>query len=198
MINLLNLLLNLWCLNLPESQNIHNAHLSGTYFNCIMFMVASSVVTTIMILNYHHRLADTHEMPNWVTVTIIIIIIITIIIIMTIARCVSFSFSGSLGFFGWVGLERKSPEKLSWCRWWWSLWWWCWWWWNCHEKEVSTRALEGFKTFFLQKLFCESSKFLIFARAFSTVRWKRFVSGERLMQLVQCSLHLHHICTGSS
>ena len=55
-------------------------------------------------------------------------------------------------------------------------------------KEVSTRAREGFKTFFLQKLFCESSKFLIFARAFSTVRWKRFVSGERLMQLVQCSL----------
>jgi hypothetical protein len=38
----------------------------GTYFNCIMFMVASSVVTTIMILNYHHRLADTHEMPEWV------------------------------------------------------------------------------------------------------------------------------------
>ena len=66
MINLLNLLLNLWCLNLPESQNIHNAHLSGTYFNCIMFMVASSVVTTIMILNYHHRLSDTHKMPNWV------------------------------------------------------------------------------------------------------------------------------------
>merc|ERR1711974_328812 len=40
--------------------------LIGTYFNCIMFMVASSVVTTIMILNYHHRLADTHEMPSWV------------------------------------------------------------------------------------------------------------------------------------
>jgi len=40
--------------------------LLGTYFNCIMFMVASSVVTTIMILNYHHRLADTHEMPSWV------------------------------------------------------------------------------------------------------------------------------------
>ena len=40
--------------------------LSGTYFNCIMFMVASSVVTTIMILNYHHRQADTHEMPSWV------------------------------------------------------------------------------------------------------------------------------------
>jgi hypothetical protein len=33
-----------------------------------MFMVASSVVTTIMILNYHHRLADTHEMPPWVSI----------------------------------------------------------------------------------------------------------------------------------
>ena len=31
-----------------------------------MFMVASSCVTTIMILNYHHRMADTHEMPDWV------------------------------------------------------------------------------------------------------------------------------------
>ena len=41
--------------------------LTGTYFNCIMFMVASSVVTTIMILNYHHRKAETHEMPNWVS-----------------------------------------------------------------------------------------------------------------------------------
>ena len=30
------------------------------------FMVAASVVTTIMILNYHHRLADTHDMPAWV------------------------------------------------------------------------------------------------------------------------------------
>ena len=40
--------------------------ISGTYFNCIMFMVASSVVTTIMILNYHHRQADTHQMPPWV------------------------------------------------------------------------------------------------------------------------------------
>ena len=29
--------------------------LIGTYFSCIMIMVASSVVCTIMILNYHHR-----------------------------------------------------------------------------------------------------------------------------------------------
>ncbi|XP_065211818.1 neuronal acetylcholine receptor subunit alpha-7-like isoform X2 [Planococcus citri] len=40
----------------------------GTYFNCIMFMVASSVVSTILILNYHHRNADTHEMTTMVKV----------------------------------------------------------------------------------------------------------------------------------
>ncbi|XP_044741671.1 neuronal acetylcholine receptor subunit alpha-7 [Chrysoperla carnea] len=39
--------------------------LLGTYFNCIMFMVASSVVSTILILNYHHRNADTHVMGPW-------------------------------------------------------------------------------------------------------------------------------------
>uniref|UniRef100_A0A6P7F121 Acetylcholine receptor subunit beta-like 1 isoform X1 n=1 Tax=Diabrotica virgifera virgifera TaxID=50390 RepID=A0A6P7F121_DIAVI len=42
--------------------------LLGTYFNCIMFMVASSVVSTILILNYHHRNADTHEMSQWIRV----------------------------------------------------------------------------------------------------------------------------------
>nr|CAD7256955.1 unnamed protein product [Timema shepardi] len=41
--------------------------LLGTYFNCIMFMVASSVVSTILILNYHHRNADTHDMSPWVS-----------------------------------------------------------------------------------------------------------------------------------
>ena len=40
--------------------------MTGTYFNCIMFMVASSVVTTIMILNFHHRKPETHSMPDWV------------------------------------------------------------------------------------------------------------------------------------
>uniref|UniRef100_A0A8D9AHI9 Neuronal acetylcholine receptor subunit alpha-7 n=2 Tax=Cacopsylla melanoneura TaxID=428564 RepID=A0A8D9AHI9_9HEMI len=40
--------------------------LIGTYFNCIMFMVASSVVSTILILNYHHRNADTHDMSPWI------------------------------------------------------------------------------------------------------------------------------------
>jgi len=44
----------------------HFCVLLGTYFNCIMFMVASSVVSTILILNYHHRNPDTHEMSEWV------------------------------------------------------------------------------------------------------------------------------------
>ena len=46
-------------------------HFLGTYFNCIMFMVASSVVSTILILNYHHRSADTHEMSPWVSESIL-------------------------------------------------------------------------------------------------------------------------------
>ncbi|KAJ3640043.1 hypothetical protein Zmor_003363 [Zophobas morio] len=46
--------------------------LLGTYFNCIMFMVASSVVSTILILNYHHRNADTHEMSEWIKVVFLI------------------------------------------------------------------------------------------------------------------------------
>jgi len=39
--------------------------LIGTYFSCIMIMVASSVVCTILVLNYHHRLAVDDGMPPW-------------------------------------------------------------------------------------------------------------------------------------
>ena len=38
-----------------------------------MFMVAASVVTTILVLNYHHRHADTHEMPEWVFILILLL-----------------------------------------------------------------------------------------------------------------------------
>lgn len=46
---------------------INELSIAGTYFNCIMFMVASSVVLTVVVLNYHHRTADIHEMPQWVS-----------------------------------------------------------------------------------------------------------------------------------
>ncbi|XP_071034733.1 acetylcholine receptor subunit alpha-type acr-16-like isoform X4 [Parasteatoda tepidariorum] len=38
----------------------------GTYFACIMIMVAFSVVMTVVVLNYHHRNSDTHEMPAYI------------------------------------------------------------------------------------------------------------------------------------
>ncbi|KAH8039862.1 hypothetical protein HPB51_009118 [Rhipicephalus microplus] len=37
--------------------------LIGTYFACIMIMVAFSVVMTVVVLNYHHRNQETTEMP---------------------------------------------------------------------------------------------------------------------------------------
>lgn len=36
-------------------------------------MVASSVVSTILILNYHHRNADTHEMADWVRDFVVVV-----------------------------------------------------------------------------------------------------------------------------
>jgi len=41
----------------------------GMYFACIMLMCSLSVVFTVLVLNYHHRTPDTHEMPDWVSVT---------------------------------------------------------------------------------------------------------------------------------
>ena len=95
--------------------------IAGTYFNCIMFMVASSVVTTIMILNYHHRLSDTHKMPNWVR---------------SVWKCHLFSskcflsrweysfFSGSPGCWGCLDQERRSRGRPSWSRTRWRRWTW--------------------------------------------------------------------------
>ncbi|OXA48042.1 Acetylcholine receptor subunit alpha-type acr-16 [Folsomia candida] len=65
----LTLFLNMVAETMPETSDA--VPLLGTYFNCIMFMVASSVVSTVLVLNYHHRAADTHEMPEWIRVLLL-------------------------------------------------------------------------------------------------------------------------------
>jgi len=40
----------------------------GSYFAGIMLMCSLSVVCTVLVLNYHHRSADTHQMPRWVAI----------------------------------------------------------------------------------------------------------------------------------
>ncbi|XP_025197410.1 neuronal acetylcholine receptor subunit alpha-7-like isoform X1 [Melanaphis sacchari] len=60
----LTVFLNLVAETLPQVSDA--IPLLGTYFNCIMFMVASSVVLTLVVLNYHHRTADIHTMGPWV------------------------------------------------------------------------------------------------------------------------------------
>ncbi|XP_024085259.1 neuronal acetylcholine receptor subunit alpha-7 isoform X2 [Cimex lectularius] len=60
----LTVFLNLVAETLPQVSDA--IPLLGTYFNCIMFMVASSVVLTVVVLNFHHRTADIHEMPSWI------------------------------------------------------------------------------------------------------------------------------------
>ncbi|XP_076028462.1 neuronal acetylcholine receptor subunit alpha-7-like [Oratosquilla oratoria] len=61
----LTVFLNIVTENIPETSDA--VPLISTYFNCIMFMVASSVVLTVVVLNYHHRSSKTHSMPNWVS-----------------------------------------------------------------------------------------------------------------------------------
>ncbi|XP_043260896.1 neuronal acetylcholine receptor subunit alpha-7 isoform X1 [Colletes gigas] len=60
----LTVFLNLVAETLPQVSDA--IPLLGTYFNCIMFMVASSVVFTVLVLNFHHRSPDRYVMPQWV------------------------------------------------------------------------------------------------------------------------------------
>ena len=50
-----------------DSRLCETCMVSGMYFSCIMLMCSLSVAFTVLVLNYHHRTPDTHEMPNWVS-----------------------------------------------------------------------------------------------------------------------------------
>ncbi|RWS08609.1 nicotinic acetylcholine receptor alpha 6 subunit-like protein, partial [Dinothrombium tinctorium] len=47
----------------PTSESVS---IIGTYFACIMIVVACSVVMTVVVLNFHHRTSESCEMPMWV------------------------------------------------------------------------------------------------------------------------------------
>lgn len=80
--------------------------LLGTYFNCIMFMVASSVVSTILILNYHHRNVDTHEMSDCVSRYAIQIYLLRLPVILIF-------FLGSVGFFKLVAMYPSHESSWN-------------------------------------------------------------------------------------
>ncbi|PAA54201.1 hypothetical protein BOX15_Mlig026469g1 [Macrostomum lignano] len=47
-------------------QTSESVPLIGMYFSCTMVMCSLSVVFTVIVLNYHHRDAESHPVPNWV------------------------------------------------------------------------------------------------------------------------------------
>ena len=75
----------------------------GTYFNCIMMMVASSVVLTVVVLNYHHRTAETHVMPTWVGCSLLLPPFLQC----PLVRLRASSCSGCPGSSGWAGRARR-------------------------------------------------------------------------------------------
>ena len=108
-----------WFRSLDISHNIHikptHYFASGFQSYIIISLISYGATTS----SNHHKLHQNHYRHNLDSVII--------------CRCVLFFSSGFLGSFAWAGLARKSPEKLSWCRfrptWWFSSWRWSWLWW---------------------------------------------------------------------
>lgn len=48
-------------------QLISVSFVAGVYFACVMIMCTISVITTVVVLNFHHRTPDMYEMPIWVS-----------------------------------------------------------------------------------------------------------------------------------
>jgi len=77
-----------------------------------MFMVASSVVLTVVVLNYHHRTADIHEMPPWVSLSYQSTFTVPCLIFASsVARLNPFSYNGCPGSCGWVDQAARSHAK---------------------------------------------------------------------------------------
>lgn len=82
-------------------------------------MVASSVVSTILILNYHHRNADTHEMSEWASHLTAhsepFPFLIQFIILIEIAYCAMFAVQVRVVFLLWLPcilrMSRPIPEE---------------------------------------------------------------------------------------
>uniref|UniRef100_T1K349 Uncharacterized protein n=1 Tax=Tetranychus urticae TaxID=32264 RepID=T1K349_TETUR len=52
----------------PTSESVS---IIGTYFACIMMVVACSVVMTVVVLNFHHKTQESNEMNKWVRLLVL-------------------------------------------------------------------------------------------------------------------------------